>query len=165
MSKMPLIHTCITKINKCKYKYLRQGYLCAMLIKFGVVELDDVVVFSWITFLKNTMCWCFTFPFYAVPNRISRTERSGRYGSDQPRDESEWRDRRERDPEREHNMRRWGEERRTDRYEGGGERRASRDSPEVAILICPDYKIYLCSWRTLWCNWCIDLICFKAKGP
>ncbi|XP_034440422.1 RNA-binding protein 5 isoform X3 [Hippoglossus hippoglossus] len=62
--------------------------------------------------------------------RISRTERSGRYGSDQPRDESEWRDRRERDPERDHNMRRWGEERRNDRYEGGGDRRASRDSPE-----------------------------------
>uniref|UniRef100_UPI0037E73C5A RNA-binding protein 5-like isoform X2 n=1 Tax=Semicossyphus pulcher TaxID=241346 RepID=UPI0037E73C5A len=60
--------------------------------------------------------------------RISRTERSGRYGSDQPRDESEWRDRRERDPERDHNMRRWGEERRTDRFEG--DRRGSRDSPE-----------------------------------
>ncbi|XP_059185329.1 RNA-binding protein 5 isoform X2 [Centropristis striata] len=60
--------------------------------------------------------------------RISRTERSGRYGSDQSRDESEWRDRRERDPERDHNMRRWGEERRSDRFEG--DRRASRDSPE-----------------------------------
>uniref|UniRef100_A0A8D3DTA9 RNA binding motif protein 5 n=1 Tax=Scophthalmus maximus TaxID=52904 RepID=A0A8D3DTA9_SCOMX len=60
--------------------------------------------------------------------RISRTERSGRYGSDQSRDESEWRDRRERDQEREHNMRRWGEERRGDRYEG--DRRGSRDSPE-----------------------------------
>ncbi|XP_040889748.1 RNA-binding protein 5 isoform X2 [Toxotes jaculatrix] len=61
--------------------------------------------------------------------RISRTERSGRYGSDQPRDESEWRDRRERDQERDHNMRRWGEERRSDRYEGG-DRRGLRDSPE-----------------------------------
>uniref|UniRef100_A0A3Q0RH70 Uncharacterized protein n=1 Tax=Amphilophus citrinellus TaxID=61819 RepID=A0A3Q0RH70_AMPCI len=61
--------------------------------------------------------------------RISRTERSGRYGSDQSRDESEWRDRRERDQERgDHNMRRWGEERRGDRYEG--DRRGSRDSPE-----------------------------------
>ncbi|AWP02680.1 putative RNA-binding protein 5 [Scophthalmus maximus] len=60
--------------------------------------------------------------------RISRTERSGRYGSDQSRDESEWRDRRERDQEREHNMRRWGEERRGDRYEV--DRRGSRDSPE-----------------------------------
>uniref|UniRef100_A0A7N9ARC0 RNA binding motif protein 5 n=1 Tax=Mastacembelus armatus TaxID=205130 RepID=A0A7N9ARC0_9TELE len=56
-------------------------------------------------------------------NRISRTERSGRYGSDQGRDESEWRDRRERDQER-----RWGEERRSERYE---DRRGSRDSPEV----------------------------------
>uniref|UniRef100_A0A7N8Y5G3 RNA binding motif protein 5 n=1 Tax=Mastacembelus armatus TaxID=205130 RepID=A0A7N8Y5G3_9TELE len=55
-------------------------------------------------------------------NRISRTERSGRYGSDQGRDESEWRDRRERDQER-----RWGEERRSERYE---DRRGSRDSPE-----------------------------------
>ncbi|XP_029357159.1 RNA-binding protein 5 isoform X2 [Echeneis naucrates] len=61
--------------------------------------------------------------------RISRTERSGRYGSDQSRDESEWRDRRERDPERDHNMRRWGEDRRNDRYEVG-DRRGSRDSPE-----------------------------------
>uniref|UniRef100_A0A8P4GCT3 RNA binding motif protein 5 n=1 Tax=Dicentrarchus labrax TaxID=13489 RepID=A0A8P4GCT3_DICLA len=61
-------------------------------------------------------------------NRISRTERSGRYGSDQSRDESEWRDRRERDQERDHNMRRWGEERRSDRFEG--DRRGSRDSPE-----------------------------------
>uniref|UniRef100_A0A8C4I9T1 RNA binding motif protein 5 n=1 Tax=Dicentrarchus labrax TaxID=13489 RepID=A0A8C4I9T1_DICLA len=60
--------------------------------------------------------------------RISRTERSGRYGSDQSRDESEWRDRRERDQERDHNMRRWGEERRSDRFEG--DRRGSRDSPE-----------------------------------
>ncbi|KAM7422737.1 hypothetical protein PAMA_010674 [Pampus argenteus] len=60
--------------------------------------------------------------------RISRTERSGRYGSDQSRDESEWRDRRERDQERDHNMRRWGEERRNDRYEG--DRRGTRDSPE-----------------------------------
>ncbi|XP_029007000.1 RNA-binding protein 5 [Betta splendens] len=60
--------------------------------------------------------------------RIGRTERSGRYGSDQSRDESDWRDRRERDQERDHNMRRWGEERRGDRYEG--ERRGSRDSPE-----------------------------------
>uniref|UniRef100_A0A8C4IBX1 RNA binding motif protein 5 n=1 Tax=Dicentrarchus labrax TaxID=13489 RepID=A0A8C4IBX1_DICLA len=66
---------------------------------------------------------------FNVPlNRISRTERSGRYGSDQSRDESEWRDRRERDQERDHNMRRWGEERRSDRFEG--DRRGSRDSPE-----------------------------------
>ncbi|KAE8298464.1 RNA-binding protein 5 Protein G15 [Larimichthys crocea] len=61
--------------------------------------------------------------------RISRTERSGRYGSDQSRDESEWRDRRDsRDQERDHNMRRWGDERRSDRFEG--DRRGSRDSPE-----------------------------------
>uniref|UniRef100_A0A8C5EPR0 RNA-binding protein 5-like n=1 Tax=Gouania willdenowi TaxID=441366 RepID=A0A8C5EPR0_GOUWI len=59
---------------------------------------------------------------------FSRTERSGRYGSDQSRDESDWRDRRERDQERDHNMRRWGEERRSDRYDG--DRRGARDSPE-----------------------------------
>ncbi|KAM8756161.1 RNA-binding protein 5 isoform 1-T2 [Acanthopagrus schlegelii] len=59
--------------------------------------------------------------------RISRTERSGRYGSDQSRDESEWRDRRERDQERDHNMRRWGDDRRSERFE---DRRGSRDSPE-----------------------------------
>uniref|UniRef100_A0A671XMX5 RNA binding motif protein 5 n=1 Tax=Sparus aurata TaxID=8175 RepID=A0A671XMX5_SPAAU len=59
--------------------------------------------------------------------RISRTERSGRYGSDQSRDESEWRDRRERDQERDHNMRRWSDDRRSERFE---DRRGSRDSPE-----------------------------------
>ncbi|XP_017263865.1 RNA-binding protein 5 isoform X2 [Kryptolebias marmoratus] len=59
--------------------------------------------------------------------RISRTERSGRYGSEQSRDDSDWRDRRDRDQEREHNSRRWCDERR-DRYEG--DRRGSRDSPE-----------------------------------
>lgn len=59
--------------------------------------------------------------------RISRTERSGRYGSDQSRDDSDWRDRRERDQERD-SMRRWGDERRNDRFD---DRRGSRDSPEV----------------------------------
>ncbi|KAJ7998695.1 hypothetical protein DPEC_G00207540 [Dallia pectoralis] len=63
--------------------------------------------------------------------RVSRTERSGRYGgNDHDRDDSGWRDRRERgDQEREHDMRRWGEERRGDRYDGG-DRRGNRDSPE-----------------------------------
>ncbi|XP_075997374.1 RNA-binding protein 5 isoform X2 [Genypterus blacodes] len=60
--------------------------------------------------------------------RIGRTERSGRYGSEQSRDDADWRERRERDQDREHNMRRWGDDRRADRYEG--ERRGSRDSPE-----------------------------------
>ncbi|RXM95652.1 RNA-binding protein 5 [Acipenser ruthenus] len=57
--------------------------------------------------------------------RVSRTERSGRYGPDQGRDDSETRERRERDPEREHE-RRWSDERRSERYE----ERRSRDSPE-----------------------------------
>uniref|UniRef100_A0A8C5C0S5 RNA binding motif protein 5 n=1 Tax=Gadus morhua TaxID=8049 RepID=A0A8C5C0S5_GADMO len=65
--------------------------------------------------------------------RISRTERSGRYGSDQSRGDSEWRERRGRDqdrePDRDHDMRRWGEDRRGDRYDG--DRRGNRDqSPE-----------------------------------
>uniref|UniRef100_A0A674N6N2 RNA binding motif protein 5 n=1 Tax=Takifugu rubripes TaxID=31033 RepID=A0A674N6N2_TAKRU len=60
--------------------------------------------------------------------RISRTERSGRYGSDQPRDDPEWRDRRDREQDRDNNMRRCNDERRGDRSE---ERRGSRDSPEV----------------------------------
>ena len=68
-------------------------------------------------------------------DRISRTERSGRYGSDQSRGDSEWRERRGRDqdrePDRDHDMRRWGEDRRGDRYDG--DRRGNRDqSPEVA---------------------------------
>uniref|UniRef100_A0A8K9XF60 RNA binding motif protein 5 n=1 Tax=Oncorhynchus mykiss TaxID=8022 RepID=A0A8K9XF60_ONCMY len=58
--------------------------------------------------------------------RVSRTERSGRYGgNNQGRGE-----RRERgDQEREHVTRRWGEERRIERYDGG-EHRGNRASPE-----------------------------------
>ncbi|XP_077385382.1 RNA-binding protein 5 isoform X1 [Festucalex cinctus] len=64
--------------------------------------------------------------------RISRTERSGRYGSDAPRD-TDWRDRRERDQDRD---RRWSDERRGERNEGerdrdrDRDRRGSRESPE-----------------------------------
>ncbi|XP_036388947.1 RNA-binding protein 5 [Megalops cyprinoides] len=57
--------------------------------------------------------------------RVSRTERSGRYGPDQSRDDSEWRERR--DPDREYEARRWGDDRRGDRYDG---ERRGRDSPE-----------------------------------
>ncbi|KAI1890909.1 hypothetical protein AGOR_G00158450 [Albula goreensis] len=57
--------------------------------------------------------------------RVSRTERSGRYGPDQSREDSEWRERRDRDPEREYE-RRWSDERRSDRHDD----RRSRDSPE-----------------------------------
>lgn len=63
--------------------------------------------------------------------RISRTERSGRYGPDQSRDDLDWRDRRERDLERDYEARRWGDERRGDRYDG---ERRGRDSPEVGWL-------------------------------
>ncbi|XP_061113630.1 RNA-binding protein 5-B-like isoform X1 [Conger conger] len=60
--------------------------------------------------------------------RVGRTERSGRYGPDQSRNDSEWRDRRERDPERDYEARRWGDDRRGDRYDG---ERWGRDSPEL----------------------------------
>ncbi|KAJ8257906.1 hypothetical protein GJAV_G00191000 [Gymnothorax javanicus] len=62
-----------------------------------------------------------------VDKRVSRTERSGRYGPDQYRGGSEWRDRRERDSERDYENRRWSDERRGDRYDGD---RRGRDSPE-----------------------------------
>nr|XP_015202843.1 PREDICTED: RNA-binding protein 5 isoform X2 [Lepisosteus oculatus] len=57
--------------------------------------------------------------------RISRSERSGRYGPDQSRDDLEWRERRDRDSDREYE-RRWSDERRSERYD----ERRSRDSPE-----------------------------------
>ncbi|KAJ8258600.1 hypothetical protein COCON_G00176120 [Conger conger] len=57
--------------------------------------------------------------------RVSRTERSGRYGPDQSREDSKWRERRDRDPEREYE-RRWGDERRADRNDD----HRNRDSPE-----------------------------------
>uniref|UniRef100_A0A8C9TNL1 RNA binding motif protein 5 n=1 Tax=Scleropages formosus TaxID=113540 RepID=A0A8C9TNL1_SCLFO len=60
--------------------------------------------------------------------RVSRTERSGRYGPDSSRDDGDWRDRRDRDMEREYDSRRWGDERRSDRYEG---ERCRQESPEV----------------------------------
>uniref|UniRef100_A0A8C9TLY0 RNA binding motif protein 5 n=1 Tax=Scleropages formosus TaxID=113540 RepID=A0A8C9TLY0_SCLFO len=59
--------------------------------------------------------------------RVSRTERSGRYGPDSSRDDGDWRDRRDRDMEREYDSRRWGDERRSDRYEG---ERCRQESPE-----------------------------------
>uniref|UniRef100_A0AAY4B191 RNA binding motif protein 5 n=1 Tax=Denticeps clupeoides TaxID=299321 RepID=A0AAY4B191_9TELE len=61
--------------------------------------------------------------------RVSRTERSGRYGSEQPRDETSWRDRRERDQDRGYESHRWGDDRRGDRH-GDGDRWWNRDSPE-----------------------------------
>uniref|UniRef100_W5MXU3 RNA binding motif protein 5 n=1 Tax=Lepisosteus oculatus TaxID=7918 RepID=W5MXU3_LEPOC len=61
--------------------------------------------------------------------RISRSERSGRYGPDQSRDDLEWRERRDRDSDREYE-RRWSDERRSERYD----ERRSRDSPEIVNL-------------------------------
>ncbi|KTG38652.1 hypothetical protein cypCar_00007447 [Cyprinus carpio] len=64
--------------------------------------------------------------------RVSRTERSGRYGSEQSRDD-ERRDRRDRD-DRGYDSHRWSDDRRSDRYDGERSDRAdrywSRDSPE-----------------------------------
>ncbi|XP_067316549.1 RNA-binding protein 5 isoform X3 [Pseudorasbora parva] len=65
--------------------------------------------------------------------RISRTERSGRYGSEQSRDDDR-RDRRERE-DRGYDSHRWSDDRRSsDRYDGErgdrGDRYWSRDSPE-----------------------------------
>ncbi|XP_063071515.1 RNA-binding protein 5 isoform X2 [Engraulis encrasicolus] len=66
--------------------------------------------------------------------RVSRSERSGRYGNSEPsRDEGGWRERRDRDPDRGYDNHRWGDDRRNDRH-GDGERwageRWGRDSPE-----------------------------------
>uniref|UniRef100_A0A673GTL2 RNA binding motif protein 5 n=1 Tax=Sinocyclocheilus rhinocerous TaxID=307959 RepID=A0A673GTL2_9TELE len=67
-----------------------------------------------------------------VLTRISRTERSGRYGSEQYRDDDR-RDRRDRD-DRGYDSYRWSDDRRSDRYDGErsdrGDRYWSRDSPE-----------------------------------
>ncbi|XP_059186005.1 RNA-binding protein 5-like [Centropristis striata] len=55
--------------------------------------------------------------------RLSRGERSGRYGSDGRREDPEWHDRRSRDMERDYD-RRWGDDRHRDRFD------ERRDSPE-----------------------------------
>uniref|UniRef100_H3BAA6 RNA binding motif protein 5 n=1 Tax=Latimeria chalumnae TaxID=7897 RepID=H3BAA6_LATCH len=57
---------------------------------------------------------------------VSRSERSGRYGSDQSRNDRESRERRDRDLERDYEHRRSSDERRSDRHE----ERRSYDSPE-----------------------------------
>lgn len=79
--------------------------------------------------------------FHVIFNRISRTERSGRYGSDQPRDDLDWRDRRDRDQDRDNNMRRYNDERRGDRFE---DYRGSRDSPEVVTSISTRLGTFRC---------------------
>uniref|UniRef100_A0A667YW81 RNA binding motif protein 5 n=1 Tax=Myripristis murdjan TaxID=586833 RepID=A0A667YW81_9TELE len=59
--------------------------------------------------------------------RLSRGERSGRYGSDGGRDDPEWYDRRNRDVERDYD-RRWNDDRHRDRFDDRRDR--DRDSPE-----------------------------------
>uniref|UniRef100_A0A672ZMT5 RNA-binding protein 5-like n=1 Tax=Sphaeramia orbicularis TaxID=375764 RepID=A0A672ZMT5_9TELE len=56
--------------------------------------------------------------------RLSRGERSGRYGSDGRRDDPEWLERRNRDTERDYD-RRWADDRHRERFDD------RRDSPEV----------------------------------
>uniref|UniRef100_A0A4W4EP53 RNA binding motif protein 5 n=1 Tax=Electrophorus electricus TaxID=8005 RepID=A0A4W4EP53_ELEEL len=64
--------------------------------------------------------------------RVSRTERSGRYGSEQSRDDDR-RDRRDRD-DRGYDSHRWSDDRRSERYDGDrgdrSDRYWGRDSPE-----------------------------------
>ncbi|KAM3877833.1 RNA-binding protein 5-like [Diretmus argenteus] len=59
--------------------------------------------------------------------RLSRGERSGRYGSDGFRDDPEWHERRNRDGERDYD-RRWGDDRHRERFDERRDR--DRDSPE-----------------------------------
>lgn len=61
--------------------------------------------------------------------RLSRGERSGRYGSDGGRDEAEWQERRNRDAGRDYD-RRWGDDRQRERLDEYRDR--GRDSPEVS---------------------------------
>lgn len=81
--------------------------------------------------LHCQLYYCLHIALHIVLNRISRTERSGRYGSEQPHDDPEWNDRRDRDQDRDH-MRRCNDDRRGDRFE---DRRGSRDSPEVVTSV------------------------------
>lgn len=125
----------------CTFFLIRSSEILNLLQKFWQQDRVKRLHLLFCTFLKyyiNIYLNIFI-PFFimklilnCLSIRISRTERSGRYGSDQPRDELDWRDRRDRDQERDHNMRRWGDERRGDRYDG--ERRGSRDSPEVFLI-------------------------------
>uniref|UniRef100_A0A8C7FDL4 RNA binding motif protein 5 n=1 Tax=Oncorhynchus kisutch TaxID=8019 RepID=A0A8C7FDL4_ONCKI len=57
--------------------------------------------------------------------RFGRSERSGRYASDRGRDDPEWRERRDREQDRDYDQR-WSDERHTDRFD----ERRDRDGPE-----------------------------------
>uniref|UniRef100_A0A8C7V775 RNA binding motif protein 5 n=1 Tax=Oncorhynchus mykiss TaxID=8022 RepID=A0A8C7V775_ONCMY len=57
--------------------------------------------------------------------RFGRSERSGRYASDRGRDDPEWRERRDREQDRDYDQR-WSDERHTDRFD----ERRERDGPE-----------------------------------
>ena len=64
--------------------------------------------------------------FFGFFFRISRSERSGRYGTDGRREEPEWYGKRSRDVERDYD-RRWVD----DRHREHCDERRDRDSPEV----------------------------------
>ncbi|XP_056131415.1 RNA-binding protein 5-like [Lampris incognitus] len=61
--------------------------------------------------------------------RLSRGERSGRYGSNGGRDDAEWHDRRNREADRDYD-RRWGDDRHRERFDERRGDRMQRDSPE-----------------------------------
>uniref|UniRef100_A0A4W5RHQ3 RNA binding motif protein 5 n=1 Tax=Hucho hucho TaxID=62062 RepID=A0A4W5RHQ3_9TELE len=64
--------------------------------------------------------------------RFGRSERSGRYASDRGRDDPEWRERRDREPDRDYDQR-WSDERHTDRFDehrDGPERRRKRHNSD-----------------------------------
>uniref|UniRef100_A0A8C8GAB2 RNA binding motif protein 5 n=1 Tax=Oncorhynchus tshawytscha TaxID=74940 RepID=A0A8C8GAB2_ONCTS len=61
----------------------------------------------------------------AYVRRFGRSERSGRYASDRGRDDPEWRERRDREQDRDYDQR-WSDERHTDRFD----ERRDRDGPE-----------------------------------
>uniref|UniRef100_A0A3B3ZLV5 RNA binding motif protein 5 n=1 Tax=Periophthalmus magnuspinnatus TaxID=409849 RepID=A0A3B3ZLV5_9GOBI len=74
--------------------------------------------------------------------RLSRGERSGRYGSDGHRDDDDYHDRRNRDEDRDYDHR-WSDERHRDRYddyspERGRKRRHSNDSDDEYDMDYPD---------------------------
>lgn len=103
-------------------------------------------------YVTGNLFLCFFF-------RLSRGERSGRYGSDGRRDDIDWHERRSRDVERDYD-RRWGDDRHRERFD------ERRDSPEVSEHLC---YFHTCSRRmqnTLFLNSIITFLCLSAtEGP
>lgn len=116
----------------------QSGVICTApwaLIKGKIVTHSQGGYVSWLAFKSQSchefschlyQCSCVIFINYF---RLSRGERSGRYGSDGGRDDPEWYDRRSRDVERDYD-RRWNDDRHRDRFDDRRDR--DRDSPEVS---------------------------------